>query len=86
MIDIELVSLTQGPEDTRKDCASLIASFKVGDLSLQLVNMKLEKLAKLETLSVKVKELVSEENLLILFADFSCISTITSKYTMIRRL
>jgi hypothetical protein len=76
-IDIELISLTQGPEETKEDCEVLIGSFKVGELNLQLVNMKLNKMAKLEVLREKIKDLVSEEDMLLLFVDFSGISKVT---------
>jgi hypothetical protein len=79
-IDIELISLTQGPEETKEDCEVLIGSFKVGDLNLQLVNMKLNKMAKLEVLREKIKDLVSEEDMLLLFVDFSGISKVTDEW------
>ena len=78
-IDIELISLTQGPDETKDDCEVLIAAFKIGELNLQLVNMKLNKSAKLETLRDKIKDLVSEEDMLVLFVDFSAFSTVTGK-------
>ncbi|EFA04215.1 endonuclease/exonuclease/phosphatase family domain-containing protein 1 [Tribolium castaneum] len=83
VIDIELISLNQGPQETSDDCEVLIASFKVGDLDLQLVNMKLNKKAKLDVLQEKIKDLISEEDMLLLFVDFSAIPNITDDWLTI---
>lgn len=73
--NIELVSLMESPEDTRNDCEAIIAHFLMGDINLQLVNMSLKRDANIQFLSEKIKDLISEEEMVMLCIDFSrCIT------------
>ncbi|XP_066138800.1 endonuclease/exonuclease/phosphatase family domain-containing protein 1-like isoform X1 [Euwallacea fornicatus] len=68
---IELISLMESPEDTRKDCDALIAHFLIGDLNLQIVNMSLKEGANVKFLNEKLTDLISEEEIVMLCIDFS---------------
>ncbi|KAJ8951829.1 hypothetical protein NQ318_019804 [Aromia moschata] len=71
VVDIDLISLNEAPEETRKDCEVLIATFRLGELYLQMVNMMLRRGADMKALGKKIRELSSDEEYLVVFADFS---------------
>ncbi|KAJ8916160.1 hypothetical protein NQ315_016299 [Exocentrus adspersus] len=75
VVDIDLISLNEGPEETRRDCEVLVATFRVGELNLQMVNLMLNKRADVQALNRKISELVCEgDNMLIVFVDLSVVS------------
>lgn len=74
VVDIDLISLNEGPEETKGDCEVLVATFQVGELNLQLVNLMLNKDADVKALNRKIAELVREGDMLMVFVDLSLIN------------
>lgn len=72
-VDIDLISLNEGPEETKRDCEVLVATFRIGELNLQLVNLMLNKHADVKALNRKISELVSEGDMVLVFVDLSLI-------------
>ncbi|CAG9854229.1 unnamed protein product [Phyllotreta striolata] len=68
---VDLLSLSEGPTDTKKECEALVASFRVGNSNLQLVNLSLNNSTNVDVLSQKFKELTSESDLLMVFIDYT---------------
>ncbi|XP_057653342.1 endonuclease/exonuclease/phosphatase family domain-containing protein 1-like [Diorhabda carinulata] len=85
-VPIDLLSLNEGPSDTKTECEALVASFRVGNINLQLVNLMLHKSTNIDFLDQKFKELTSESDLLLVFIDFTGIRTMTDDYCTIGNL
>lgn len=68
-----MISLNEGPEETKRDCEVLVATFRIGELNLQLVNLMLNKHADVIALNRKISELVSEGDMVLVFVDLSLI-------------
>nr|XP_023029055.1 endonuclease/exonuclease/phosphatase family domain-containing protein 1-like isoform X1 [Leptinotarsa decemlineata] len=67
----DLLSLNKGPDETNNECDALIASFRVGNLNMQLVNLSLNRGANIEILNQKFKDLTSEGDFLMVFIDYT---------------
>ncbi|CAH0557116.1 unnamed protein product [Brassicogethes aeneus] len=72
-IDIDLTSLNEGPEETKKHCEVLIATFSIGSINLQLVNMVLFQEADIPLIENKFKEFLTEDRMVVLLVDSSTI-------------
>lgn len=77
---VDLLSLSEGPTDTKGECEALVASFKVGNSNLQLVNLMLNQSTNLDVLSQKFKELTSESDLLMVFVDYTDVGMLTDDH------
>ncbi|XP_030757964.1 endonuclease/exonuclease/phosphatase family domain-containing protein 1-like [Sitophilus oryzae] len=71
VMDVELISLMEGPVETKPSCEALIANFGIGDLNLQVVNISLNRKVDIKHLHEKIIDLTNEEQLVLLCMDFS---------------
>lgn len=78
-IEIELVSLHEGPEDIKNQCSTLIACFQIDLINVKFVNLMLHKKCNWENLQNKFKELIAEDDLVVVLIDLSNISN-SDKY------
>uniref|UniRef100_A0A6P7GEI5 Endonuclease/exonuclease/phosphatase family domain-containing protein 1-like n=1 Tax=Diabrotica virgifera virgifera TaxID=50390 RepID=A0A6P7GEI5_DIAVI len=78
-VPVDLISLSEGPTDTKSECEALVASFRVGNINMQLVNLMLHKGTNIELLNQKFKELTTESDLLMVFIDFTDVRMLTGK-------
>ncbi|XP_049821849.1 endonuclease/exonuclease/phosphatase family domain-containing protein 1-like isoform X2 [Aethina tumida] len=70
-VSIELSSLNEGPKDTNEYCEVLISTFRVGPIDLQLVNMTLNPVADVHLIKSKLREFITDDEMMVLFVDFS---------------
>ncbi|XP_072397879.1 endonuclease/exonuclease/phosphatase family domain-containing protein 1-like [Diabrotica undecimpunctata] len=85
-VPVDLISLSEGPTDTKSECEALVASFRVGNINMQLVNLMLHKGTNIELLNQKFKELTTESDLLMVFIDFSDVRILTDDHFNIGNL
>ncbi|KAG5897169.1 hypothetical protein JTB14_022532 [Gonioctena quinquepunctata] len=81
---IDLISLNKGPDESKNDCEALVATFRLGNLNMQLVNLTLRAGANIENLNQKFTELTSKEDFLVVFIDSNV--GITDEYLSIGNL
>lgn len=67
-IEVELMSIKQGPKELRGDCEVGIGTFKVGGLIVNLINGRFKGLS-VDKLDMKLQELITEEEITLLLID-----------------
>lgn len=71
MFDIKLSDLYEGPSETTNECEAVIASFEIDNLKLQLANLFIKHNSKLDIIYGKIKELISPDDMSMVFIDLS---------------
>lgn len=77
-----MVSLNEGPTDTKSDCEVVIAQFRVETLYLSLANVMLNTHTDFQRLDNRMREFMTEEGQLLVLIDFSKLAGSSGKITV----
>lgn len=81
-IEVELISIKQGPKELRRKCEAVVGSFRIGELNVNLINTKINAAVgfDVDDVDFKLQEFISSSEVTLVLGDFSHISGTFGKF------